>query len=448
MADHNGERHLLEEEQLLLQRRRQPQWNFTMQQNIHHNYDNNSFSTTTATNHGGASLSTQPEANRSFDVNKELADAFARCLWVDSHRNGSGAITVPGSSRGQDRINTPFYGRLPTISNHFNQSLREDTVVMRPNNNPCSLTRINQVLDRLKDYWSWEHYIELSPHFHKIVEGRDRQKKDKLIFFFVGYYHNLMMEKSPDPLFPKILDACNNVQLLVVVNDILLDERFFTSAMSNHCKQGFESLIRRIKKTQHAYRMTMSLSDRFWDLVTHPNSLRVVELCLIRLGTGPNEVLSMATICFNYCNFITNAHGFICGHQRSRLLTCLAQASAYLSRDPYGWPFHYRNYVVQKVLDLKDDAATNSVLNCLQGQFVHLAQLKEASNVVEKCIEASTTGMINVVSEILQDSKTPILLAMHQYGNYVIQKALKNNTRVIKILLSTQYSCLMEKHQN
>lgn len=87
--------------------------------------------------------------------------------------------------------------------------------------------------------------------------------------------------------------------------------------------------------------------------------------------------------------------------------------------------FFFRNYVVQNLLTLKNKGIKARIVLALQGQFVELALTQVGSHVVEKCIETSNVGLVSVVKEIVETPQASFNLARDQFGNYVIQKALK-----------------------
>lgn len=87
---------------------------------------------------------------------------------------------------------------------------------------------------------------------------------------------------------------------------------------------------------------------------------------------------------------------------------------------------------MQHVLDLRNSVVNGMIVTKLSGQFISLARKKVGSHVVEKCLESSdTAGIYTVVNEILRDPQAPFELAKDQFGNFVIQKALKYTKVVV-----------------
>ncbi|KZV35323.1 hypothetical protein F511_40692 [Dorcoceras hygrometricum] len=104
----------------------------------------------------------------------------------------------------------------------------------------------------------------------------------------------------------------------------------------------------------------------------------------------------------------------------AQLLETIAGNAKFLSNDPYG------NYVVQQAMVYGDDRLMAMIFQSLCGHFTQLSQEKGGSHVVEKCVNSSRVGTEIIVEEILLTPSAPFRLSRHQYGNYVIQAALKN----------------------
>lgn len=84
-----------------------------------------------------------------------------------------------------------------------------------------------------------------------------------------------------------------------------------------------------------------------------------------------------------------------------------------------------RNYVIQFILNLKIEWATVKVVDALEGHFGTLSMQKCGSHVVEYCLKLAPQLVCDrVINELMNDPKLPHIM-LDQYGNYVIQTALK-----------------------
>ncbi|KAK3198386.1 hypothetical protein Dsin_021801 [Dipteronia sinensis] len=106
------------------------------------------------------------------------------------------------------------------------------------------------------------------------------------------------------------------------------------------------------------------------------------------------------------------------GTRSKQLLYLISINSASLSNDPYG------NFVVQHVIKLENPEFIELICLALKGHLVDLSMMKEGSHVVEKILKFQ-----NFIGHLVFDflnSDRIIQVANDRYGNYVIQKALKD----------------------
>ncbi|KAG8385849.1 hypothetical protein BUALT_Bualt03G0088000 [Buddleja alternifolia] len=343
-----------------------------------------------------------------------------------------------GSSSGQSGINS-FYNYSST-SNSENQFISSKPLLYNydPSFRPMRIDTLdNYQFNEIENngfYSGHEYDTADSPQIilnclQKALEGGDYEQIDRVLNTLQSQIFSLMTDEKMHFVFRKFVDACEGERLNSVVGELFgWSEPFIIAAC---CRQGVTSitkLLKKLKKTDHAFTVTEIVSTRFLEMMTHYRARDVILQCLNLFGTGPNMILyEKAVIYFPElaihqvgCRSLIECIDTITGVHRSILLNHIAYIADYLSNDPYG------NYVVQHVLGLKNIDVTCKILQRLQGQFVELAKKKNGSHVVEKCIQSSEAGTIYVVQEILGSPKAAFQLAQHQFGNYVIKRALVN----------------------
>lgn len=94
-----------------------------------------------------------------------------------------------------------------------------------------------------------------------------------------------------------------------------------------------------------------------------------------------------------------------------------------------------RNYVVQHVLGLFNPVFTQKICCILSGHYVRLSSMVGGSHIVEKCLKSP--WMDYPLDELVNSNKLG-RLAADQFGNYVIQTALKV-TKVICSILTISF---------
>ena len=94
-----------------------------------------------------------------------------------------------------------------------------------------------------------------------------------------------------------------------------------------------------------------------------------------------------------------------------------------LIQNPFG------NYALQCVIDNWDNEDINDIINVYIGKCSLLSIQKYSSNVIEKCIEKSNMFLKEFINECIDSNYDGIgVLMQNNYGNYVIQTALKVTT--------------------
>ena len=81
-------------------------------------------------------------------------------------------------------------------------------------------------------------------------------------------------------------------------------------------------------------------------------------------------------------------------------------------------------YVLQFIMDKKNYAINDRILNTFINNVIKLSKQKYSSNVIEKCLETCSPKMVNNLIEILNNEEVIRDLIKNMFGNYVIQKLL------------------------
>ena len=84
----------------------------------------------------------------------------------------------------------------------------------------------------------------------------------------------------------------------------------------------------------------------------------------------------------------------------------------------------YANYVIQIIIETWEINEILEILSNFHNKYSILSMLKYSSNVVERCIEKSEIILKEYINEICSNGKIAEIMK-NNFGNYVIQKALK-----------------------
>ena len=84
----------------------------------------------------------------------------------------------------------------------------------------------------------------------------------------------------------------------------------------------------------------------------------------------------------------------------------------------------YGNYVIQVIVENWDDNELVDILGKYKGKYVTLSLQKYSSNVLERIIEKNEKNLDLYINEICTE-KNMAEVIKNNYGNYVVQKAIK-----------------------
>ncbi|KAJ9139638.1 hypothetical protein P3X46_030351 [Hevea brasiliensis] len=284
-----------------------------------------------------------------------------------------------------------------------------------------------------------------------ILKSRDPELTSQILERFLASLHGvpiicvLMTNEWGWHVCSKLIDSCNDQQLAIIVETITMCQDLFINLSNNiYGSKLIKKMIKLLKRSPLIHWLTLSLYACFYPLMMDRIGSYVLSYCLDYLDVRQNALLyeSAISLCLhlatheNGCISLNNFIDKIQGSHRQRLLELISKNAVFLSQDPSG------NHVVQKVLALENPIFTERICSSLRGHYKRLSLQKWGSHVVEKCLRS--TAMECAVEDLLSSSSNQLLqVARDQFGNYVIQSALKvtkktNNPLHLELLRSLQ----------
>ena len=94
----------------------------------------------------------------------------------------------------------------------------------------------------------------------------------------------------------------------------------------------------------------------------------------------------------------------------------------------------YGNYVIQVIFENWDDNELEDILKQYKNNYIYLSKLKYSSNAIERIIEKNKNNLDFYIKEICIENSISELI-LNNYGNYVIQKALKLSSGIYQNIL-------------
>jgi hypothetical protein len=129
---------------------------------------------------------------------------------------------------------------------------------------------------------------------------------------------------------------------------------------------------------------------------------------------------------------------FANNQQKMSLLNQIIDQMSSLINDEYG------NYIIQFILQLNEEELNNKIYEYVKVNAFGLSKKKFASNVLDKCI-MQDDERANELMQYLIDNKMIGEMIMDQYGNYVVQKALKKTKGDMFMEIIKQINLVLDK---
>ncbi|KAJ6332716.1 hypothetical protein OIU77_008716 [Salix suchowensis] len=236
----------------------------------------------------------------------------------------------------------------------------------------------------------------------------------------------LMLDQHGRHVFGELIDSLNYQQLKSIIHEITknLDE-FVSLTLVKHGSNSIKRVIRLLRRSPLVSLVTNNLCAAFLTIMTNRTGSFVISECFKQLSAEDNKLLYEAAIesCLDLAIdhegslSLIRVFNTIQGLQRYQLLYILSANVAYLSQDQEG------NYVVQKLISLNNPLLTQKICHHLRGYYATISLQKGGSHIAEQCLDTEWKSW--VVEDFLSSLDTPLNAAKDEFGNYVIQKALK-----------------------
>ncbi|KAK9715102.1 hypothetical protein RND81_06G143700 [Saponaria officinalis] len=208
-----------------------------------------------------------------------------------------------------------------------------------------------------------------------------------------------------------------------------------------------QMLIKVAKKRSIVGRLPEKLAHDTVRLMTNQSGMNVVKQCFIELDDSKYEPLFDKMMeNNNWVSIAKDKHGCRALNEcldnmvdrfKSLLHTGIALFSGHLALDIYG------TYIVQHVIDLRT-IHTEQIVESVIPFVDVLVTIKNGSHLFEKCLDTPFSSL--VVEAIIKTQKV-VKYAIHEFGNYVVQKAIKCtrvNTNIIISITTASFNTVVD----
>ena len=240
------------------------------------------------------------------------------------------------------------------------------------------------------------------------------------IFYFLNKEDRMLFLYNISHNFDNLcINKISTYTIQCIIENLKSEEEFdliFNSIKNKLMKLSFdiygthvlEKIITTFNYEKHIIHISKFIIDNFILLVNNSNGLCIVK----------KEII---------LEYKKKSNFFI------QLKKLLLENSLILIQNPFG------NYALQIAIDNWDLEDVKDIIKSFKGKGLLLSIQKFSSNVIERCIEKDEEFLIDFINEITIDNKSIGILMKNNYGNYVIQTALKasrNNQQIQMVLIN------------
>ena len=348
-----------------------------------------------------------------------------------------------------------------TLQNNICNCLKNNNNINNNSLNDISLNNID--ITNYDNHYKNKNNISIKDSF--IYELKNILEKNGRIDYHVYYlikgkFLSIIKNHKGSKLFQKYLKSTNPEEIIHLLYVELSQnlEEFITDAYSNYfCKKFFtflspqdridflkkiensivkyscdsigtypiQTIIENLNNNIEKFIIINAIKNNVEELVYNPFGCHVLEKLLSCLD---EEYISFiySYISDNFLSLANNANG-IClvkkiltftqkKNLHEKIKKIVKENAFNLIEHPYG------NFVIQVIVECWDDYL--EIINIYKNNFFNLSLEKYASNVIERFIEKDENILKEFIDEIINSNRIHDVMRSN-YGNYVIQKAIK-----------------------
>jgi hypothetical protein len=243
-------------------------------------------------------------------------------------------------------------------------------------------------------------FIELSPNLEELI---------------IDPYANYFCKK-----FFSYLNPMDRIEFLKCIQKSLI--KLSSDSIGTY---PIQTIIEHLNTKNEKMIIISAISEHFQELIYDPYGCHVLEKLLICFE---DEYIGFIySYIFENFLYLSNNNNGICIIKKiltftnkkglhDKLKNIVKENALYLIQQSYG------NFVIQVIIEYWTDY--KDIITLFKGNFFKLSLEKYASNVIERCLEKDEEILNEYIDEIIENNCIHDVMKSN-YGNYVIQKAIK-----------------------
>ena len=315
------------------------------------------------------------------------------------------------------------YNKYNTINNYYPNNMH---IKMKEEQNK-SYNNENLKL-KLKDQ-RWSKFIQKkideksSDFLYKFYE----QIKNNLFDIMVDQYGNYVIQKFVDNCDKKLIS-----KMLKKLSQNVNSKTLYEISINNYGTRPLQKMLENLSSymTQQDINIILNLAKgNVQNLIKDINGNRVIQSIIQNIknkevltpiykemSENITEIIKTKSGCCVFAKVLYN----IIEEDLNNIVDIIITNFNQFINDEFG------NISLKRIIKLNNENYNTKIFNCIKDNIIQLSCQKFSSNVIEACIDNTTSLKKKTIEKLIENENNIHDLILDQFGNYIVQNALQN----------------------
>ena len=322
--------------------------------------------------------------------------------------------------------NNNYYNKYNTINNNYRNNIH---LKMKDDANKSHLENIKLMLKDQKGSKFIQKKIEekSSDFLYKLYE----QIKNNLFDIITDQYGNYVIQKFADNCDKKLLS-----KMLKKLSQNINNKTLYEISVNNYGTRPLQKIFDKLSPnmTQQDINIILNFTKgNVLNLIKDINGNRVIQSIIQNIknkelltpiykemNENITEIIKTKSGCCVFAKVIQN----ITENDLNNIVDFIITNFTQFVNDEYG------NISLKRIIQLNNENYNNKIFNCVKNDIIQLSCQKFSSNVIDACIDNTTSLKIMTIKKIIEIENGVHDLIIDPYGNYIVQNALQNAPKI------------------
>ena len=314
------------------------------------------------------------------------------------------------------------YNKYNTINNYYQNNM---PIKIKEEQNKSYNENLKL---KLKDQ-KWSKFIQKkideksSDFLYKFYE----QIKNNLFDIMVDQYGNYVIQKFVDNCDKKLIS-----KMLEKLSQNVNNKTLYEISINNYGTRPLQKMLENLSSnmTQEDINIILNVTKgNVQNLIKDINGNRVIQSIIQNIknkevlspiykemSENITEIIKTKSGCCVFSKVLLN----ILENDLTNMVDIIITNINQFINDEFG------NISLKRIIKLNNENYNNKIFNCIKDNIIRLSCQKFSSNVIEACIDNTTSLKKKTIEKLIENENNIHDLILDQYGNYIVQNALQN----------------------